>query len=368
MERKYNFNLNQLPSRTEKPRHEGVTMVMDKGISLRHAEDFVDTSADFVDIVKFGFGTSLITKHVKEKIKLYKDAGLKVYPGGTLFEAFIVRNQFDDFCNMLDDLGFDAAEVSDGSINLDHDRKCEYISKLAEKYTVFSEVGSKEEGVIIHPARWIKMMNTELEAGAYKVIAEARESGNVGIFHRNGTAHTMLINRIVNKVDPNRIIWETPQKGQQVYFLKLFGSNVNLGNISVDDVIPLETLRLGLRGDTFFTYLPASMKETIKKSDEMKEVTVAELKSMMDEQADFQLIDVREAYEFDEMNIKGQLIPMGEVIERAQEISKDKQVIVHCRSGARSASVISNLEKQFGFENLYNLKGGILAYIQEIGL
>lgn len=238
-------------------------MVMDKGISLRQAEDFVNVSAGYVDFVKLGFGTSIITKNVKEKVKLYKDAGMKVYVGGTLFEAFVVRNQFEDYIKYIADLGMDCAEVSDGSVELSHEKKCEYISILSKNYTVLSEVGSKEEGVIIHPARWINMMQNELQAGAFKVIAEARESGTVGIFHKNGSAHTMLINRIVNKVKIENIIWETPQKSQQVYFLKLFGCNVNLGNIGVDDVIPLETLRLGLRGDTFFTFLPEELKQPL---------------------------------------------------------------------------------------------------------
>jgi phosphosulfolactate synthase len=259
----YNFNLDQLPERTVKPRVNGTTMVMDKGISLRQAEDFVSVSADFVDFLKLGFGTSLITKQVKEKVKLYKDAGMKVYVGGTLFEAFVVRNQFDDYLKYISDLGLDCAEVSDGSIELSHEKKCEYINTLSKNFTVLSEVGSKEEGVIIHPQRWINMMQSELQAGATKVIAEARESGTVGIYHKNGSAHTMLINRIVHKIKIENIIWETPQKSQQIYFLKLFGSNVNLGNIGVDDVIPLETLRLGLRGDTFFTYLPESAKQPL---------------------------------------------------------------------------------------------------------
>ncbi len=259
----YNFPLSNLPDRTFKPRIDGVTMVMDKGISLRQAEDMLSSSADYIDFVKLGFGTSIISKNVKEKIKLYQSANIKVYVGGTLFEAFIVRNKFDDYLSYITSLGIDSAEVSDGSINLNHDKKCEYISKLAKNFTVLSEVGSKEEGVIIHPARWIKMMQSELDAGAFKVIAEARESGTVGIFHKNGSAHTMLINRIVNKIKIENIIWETPQKSQQVYFLKLFGCNVNVGNISVDDVIPLETLRIGLRGDTFFTYLPDTMKEEL---------------------------------------------------------------------------------------------------------
>lgn len=263
MTHQYNFNLPHLPQRTAKPRKDGVTMVMDKGISLRQAEDFVNVSAGYVDFVKLGFGTSIITKNVKEKVKLYKNAGMKVYVGGTLFEAFVVRNQFEDYIKYIADLGMDCAEVSDGSVELSHEKKCEYINILSKNYTVLSEVGSKEEGVIIHPARWINMMQNELQAGAFKVIAEARESGTVGIFHKNGSAHTMLINRIVNKVKIENIIWETPQKGQQVYFLKLFGCNVNLGNIGVDDVIPLETLRLGLRGDTFFTFLPEELKQPL---------------------------------------------------------------------------------------------------------
>jgi phosphosulfolactate synthase len=263
MANNYNFNLPHLPQRTVSPRKNGVTMVMDKGISLRQAEDFLSSSSDYVDFVKLGFGTSIVSKNVKEKIKLYKDAGLKVYVGGTLFEAFVIRNKFDDYLKYISDFGLDCAEVSDGSIELEHDKKCEYISRLAKEYTVLSEVGSKEEGVIIHPARWIKMMENELKAGAFKVIAEARESGTVGIFHKNGSAHTMLINRIVNKIKIENIIWETPQKSQQVYFLKMFGCNVNVGNIGVDDVIPLETLRLGLRGDTFFTFLPEEMKQSL---------------------------------------------------------------------------------------------------------
>lgn len=263
MSNQYNFNLYQLPQRTPKPRTNGTTMVMDKGISLRQAEDFVNVSADYVDYVKLGFGTSLITKNVIDKVRLYKKAGMKVYVGGTLFEAFVVRNQFDDYLKYISDLELDCAEVSDGSIDLNHEKKCEYINILSKNYTVLSEVGSKEEGVIIHPARWIKMMQSELDAGASKVIAEARESGTVGIYHKNGSAHTLLINRITAKVKVENIIWETPQKSQQVYFLKLFGSNVNLGNIGVDDVIPLETLRIGLRGDTFFTFLPEGLNQPL---------------------------------------------------------------------------------------------------------
>lgn len=257
-----NFTLPYLPERPEKPRSKGLTMMMDKGISIRQAEDFLSTSSSLTDIIKLGFGTSYVTTQLEQKIKLYKEAGMKVYLGGTLFEAFIVRNMFDDYMKLLDKLKLNAAEVSDGSIVMAHDKKCEYINKLSKNFTVLSEVGSKEAGIIIHPAKWTKMMNAELEAGSWKVIAEARESGNVGIYRANGTAHTLLINKILAKVDKDSILWEAPQKPQQVWFLKLLGANVNLGNIAYDDVIPLETLRLGLRGDTFFSFLPKELKET----------------------------------------------------------------------------------------------------------
>lgn len=259
----YNVNLPFLPERTKKTRDSGLTMVMDKGITLRHAQDFVENYADYVDFVKLGFGTSVISKNVKEKIKIYQAAGIKTYVGGTLFEAFIARGKFDEYQKYIDSLGLDTAEVSDGSITMSHDSKCKYINTLSKNFTVLSEVGSKEEGIIIHPAKWTSMMKAELEAGSFKVIAEARESGTVGIFHKNGSAHSMLISRITSKIKATDIIWETPQKSQQVYFINLFGANVNVGNISIDDVIPLETLRLGLRGDTFFNYLPEGEKEKV---------------------------------------------------------------------------------------------------------
>jgi phosphosulfolactate synthase len=262
------INLPHMPQRTERPRRSGLTMVMDKGLSLRQVEDFLEASEDYVDVVKLGFGTSVVSKNVKEKIALYKKAGIKTYLGGTLLEAFIVRGKFDEYLKHIESLKLDMAEVSDGSIHLEHDKKCEYINKLAKHVTVLSEVGSKEEGIIIHPQKWVKMMKAELDAGSWKVIAEARESGTVGIFHRNGGAHVMLIKKIVSKIPAESIIWETPQKSQQVYFIKLMGANVNLGNIGPDDVIPLETLRIGLRGDTFFSYLPENIKETHKQTAE----------------------------------------------------------------------------------------------------
>lgn len=255
-----NYILPDIPQRADKPRIAGLTMMMDKGLSLRQAENFIDASGHLTDLVKLGFGTSYITPNLKEKIRLYQDAGIKVYLGGTLFEAFLIRGMFDDYRKLLDKLKIDTVEVSDGSITLEHDLKCKYISKLTKNFTVVSEVGSKEAGILISPGKWIKMMLTELEAGSWKVIAEARESGNVGIYRPSGTAHVVLVNKILAKVPGDSILWEAPQKSQQVWFIKLLGANVNLGNIGPDEVIPLETLRLGLRGDTFFEFLPEELK------------------------------------------------------------------------------------------------------------
>ncbi len=253
-----------MPERTKKNRQSGLTMVMDKGLSLRQAQDLIDSSAELVDIVKLGFGTSAFDKNVKDKVKLYQNAGMRVYVGGTLFEAFFVRDQMDDYRKYIDGLGIDTVEVSDGSMVIPHDEKCKVIADFAKNYTVLSEVGSKEEGILISPARWIKMMQAELAAGSWKVIAEARESGTVGIYRPNGQAHVVLINKILQKVKSEDILWEAPKKAQQVYFIKHLGANVNLGNIAENEVIPLECLRIGLRGDTFFDYLPEHIADAMK--------------------------------------------------------------------------------------------------------
>lgn len=259
----YNFELPFVPERTVKPREKGLTMMMDKGLSLREAEDFVEKAGHLTDLVKLGFGTSYVTNNLQEKINIYKNAGLKVYLGGTLFEAFVVRDKFEDYLRVLDKYKLEVAEVSDGSLVMNHNRKCEFINKLSQNHTVLSEVGSKEAEFYISPEKWVKMMNTELESGSWQVIAEAREGGNVGIYKHNGAAHTDLISQILNNVPNDRILWEAPQKAQQVWFIKLLGSNVNVGNIAPNEVIPLETLRLGLRGDTFFSFLPENISREL---------------------------------------------------------------------------------------------------------
>ena len=249
------FNLGQLPSRTAKPRESGITMVMDKGLSLREAEDFVSNSLEYTDIIKLGFGTGFVTPGLQRKIDLYKEAGLPVYFGGTLFEAYIIRNQFEDYLRLLDKTGITHAEVSDGSIEMHHDEKCEYIRKLASRAVVLSEVGSKDAEKIIPPYEWIEQMESEISAGVWKVIAEARESGTVGIFRGTGEVRSGLVAEIIRKIPQEKILWEAPLKAQQVWFIKLYGANVNLGNIAPNELIALETLRLGLRGDSFHFFL-----------------------------------------------------------------------------------------------------------------
>jgi phosphosulfolactate synthase len=250
-----NYQLNNLPERTVKPRSAGMTMVMDKGLSLRQVEDFIEVSGAYTDIVKLGWATSFVTPNLDEKLKIYSDAGIPVYFGGTLFEAMLVRGQFDDYCRLLDKYKLLYAEVSDGSIEIEHEEKCEYIRKLAKQVTVISEVGSKDVQKIFAPYKWINLMRAELEAGSWKVIAEARESGNVGIYRDSGEVRQGLVDEILTQISAETIIWEAPQKAQQVWFIKLIGANINLGNIAPADVIPLETLRLGIRSDTFDHFL-----------------------------------------------------------------------------------------------------------------
>lgn len=246
-----NFELNNIPVRTLKPRNNGITMVMDKGMSTRQAQDFIEVAAPYTDIVKLGWATSMVTPKLDEKLQIYRNANMPFYFGGTLFEAFLIRNQFDAYRKVLDKYKMEYAEISDGSIELPHDEKCKYIDILSKQVTVISEVGSKDDKKIIAPYRWIELIKAELAAGSWKVIAEARESGNVGIYRETGEVRQGLIDEILTQIPQEAIIWEAPIKAQQVWFIKLIGSNVNLGNIAPQEVIPLETIRLGLRGDTF---------------------------------------------------------------------------------------------------------------------
>jgi phosphosulfolactate synthase len=253
-----NFNLSQIPERTPKPRTNGITMVMDKGLSINEVKNFLEVSGPHVDIVKLGFGTSFVTPNLREKIQVYKDYGMPIYFGGTLFEAFLIRNQFNDYIAMCKDYGVEYMEVSDGSIVIPHAEKCGYIEKMTKHGVVLSEVGSKDAAHIMAPYKWIELMRAELEAGSTYVIAEAREAGNVGIYRGSGEVREGLVQEILTQIPSEKILWEAPQKAQQLYFLELIDCNVNLGNIAPNEVIPLETMRIGLRGDTFHLYLDKS--------------------------------------------------------------------------------------------------------------
>jgi len=236
-------------------------MVMDKGLSIREAEDFMSVGSEYTDFVKLGFGTSLLTPGFEKKIQIYKKAGAVPYFGGTLFEAFIIRNMFKEYLEFLDKNEIELVEVSDGSYDFEHKRKLEYINRLAQRGTVISEVGSKKKDVVYSPDEWVAMMKAELSAGSEKVIAEARESGTIGIYNDDGSINAPVINAISEHVKLDNVIWEAPLKSQQVWFIKNFGANVNLGNIAPNEIIPLESLRCGLRGDTFFQFLPDNIRQ-----------------------------------------------------------------------------------------------------------
>jgi phosphosulfolactate synthase len=250
-----NFNLTQIPERNLKPRNSGLTMVMDKGLSINEAQNFMSVSHPHVDIVKLGFGTSFVTPNLREKLDVYRSFDIPVYFGGTLFEAFLIRNQFEDYVSICKDYAISYMEVSDGSINIPHAEKCGYIEKLTKVGIVLSEVGSKDAAHIIPPYKWIELMKAELEAGSTYVIAEAREAGNVGIYRGSGEVREGLVQEILTQIPGEKIVWEAPQKAQQLYFIELLGCNVNLGNIAPSEVLPLEAMRIGLRGDTFHLYL-----------------------------------------------------------------------------------------------------------------
>ncbi len=239
-----------LPDRAAKPRQVGLTHVLDKGASLAEIEGLFAACGDYVDIVKLGWGTSYVTRNLREKLALYASLDVPVVLGGTLMEVAISQGRIDDYRRWVGELGLTHVEVSDGSIVLDHDEKLALIASLAKDFTVLSEVGSKDTAAVVAPYRWVSAIEAELEAGAWKVITEARETGTAGLYRPDGEIRTGLVDEIVHTIDPTRLLFEAPQKAQQVWFIKMFGPNVNLGNIHPEEVIPLETLRLGLRSDT----------------------------------------------------------------------------------------------------------------------
>jgi phosphosulfolactate synthase len=256
-----NFTLSQMPERVKKPREHGITMVMDKGLSIEETKNFLSIAGPYVDVVKLGFGTSYVTPDLKTKLEVYRNAGIPIYFGGTLFEACLIRNQLEEYITACKDYGVTYMEVSDGSINIEHKEKCRLIERLTKHAVVLSEVGSKDAAHIIPPYKWIELMRAELNAGATYVIAEAREAGNVGIYRGTGEVREGLVQEILTQIPAEKILWEAPQKSQQLYFIELVGANVNLGNISPNEMIALEAMRIGLRGDTFDLFLDKKEKK-----------------------------------------------------------------------------------------------------------
>ncbi len=250
-----NFFISHLPERPSKPRELGLTMAMDKGLALRQAEDFISVAGEYVDLIKLGWSTSYLTPKLKEKIRFYKENNINVYLGGTLLEVFLVRNSYNLFKDILKEFELDTVEISTGSIQLSDEEILTYIEDLAKDYRVLVEVGSKDPKKIIPPYLWVEKIKRFRSAGAWKIITEARESGTVGVFLETGEIRSDLIEEILHYVSYEELIFEAPKKAQQVWFIKQLGPNVNLGNIAPEEVIPLETLRLGLRGDTFHTFL-----------------------------------------------------------------------------------------------------------------
>jgi phosphosulfolactate synthase len=230
------------------PRTGGLTHVIDKGIGPRAWEDVLETSGDYIDIVKLGWGTAYVTQNLTRKLEVLKEK--PVVLGGTFFEVVYVKDKLEEYKSWLASLGFTHVEISDGTVEIPRERKLELIAEFARDFTVLSEVGSKDSEAIFAPYQWVEWIREELGAGAWKVIAEGREGGTAGIYRPSGEMRTGLVDEIVHEVALDSLIFEAPTKASQAWFVKQFGPTVNLGNIPPDEVIPLETLRLGLRGDT----------------------------------------------------------------------------------------------------------------------
>lgn len=247
----------RLPTRSAKPRDQGVTHVLDRGLSIAQVDGLIEVAGEFVDIVKLGWGTALATQNLEPKLARYAEHGIAVVLGGTLTEVAIRQGRIDGFGAWLRSLGLSHVEISDGTISLEPETKLELIRRFsADGFTVFSEVGSKDNQNIMAPYRWVEQIQAELDAGSSMVIAEARESGTAGIFRPDGEVRMGLIDEIAHGVDVTRVMFEAPQKDQQVWLLRRFGPDCNLGNITPDDVLSLETLRLGLRSDTLDDFSP----------------------------------------------------------------------------------------------------------------
>lgn len=257
-----NFSLSQMPDRTAQPRAHGLTVVSDKGMSLNDAANLLNVAAPYVDMVKLAFGTALVTPMLKEKIQLYQSHNIKVFLGGLLFEAFAIRDQLNDYRSFIDEYQISCVEVSDGALDISHEKKCAYIREFSQSALVLSEIGSKDKDKVqvTPPYQWIRLMQAELDAGSSYIVAEAKELGTVGLYRDSGEVREGLVQEILTKIPAEKIIWEAPLKEQQLFFIRLLGCNANLGNINPREIAALEAMRIGLRSDSFEFYLDGSDK------------------------------------------------------------------------------------------------------------
>ena len=238
------------PRRSAKPRDIGLTHVMDKGMSLAQVSSLMEVAEEHVDIVKLGWCTSVVSKNLEKKVELFRDFPVKLCCGGSLFELAIAHGKVPDLIAFFKDWDFKIVEVSDGVVDYPRRDKLKYIERLAKNFIVLSEVGQKDRRRTLRVSQWIEQMSEDLSAGAWKVIAEGRESGTIGLFNDDGSVQTALVEEIVSKIELDNLLFEAPQKDQQVWMVRHFGANVNLGNIAPEDVISLETIRQKMRGDT----------------------------------------------------------------------------------------------------------------------
>ena len=252
-----NFTLDKIPQRTVTPRTNGLTIITDKGLSLPETQNILSAGSSYIDMVKLAYGTALVTAQLKEKLALYRSYNIPVYFGGLLFEAFAIRQQVPAFIELISDHEIDVVEVSDGNLAISRQQKCDYIRQFAKTATVISEIGAgdKDKVHVTPPYKWIEIMQADLDAGAQYLVAESGESGTAGIYRDSGEVREGLVAEILNKIPLEKIIWESPKKDQQLYFIKLLGCNANLANISPSEVIALEAMRIGLRADSFDFFL-----------------------------------------------------------------------------------------------------------------
>jgi phosphosulfolactate synthase len=248
-----------LPQRTSKPRSRGVTMIIDRGEPFSHFVDLMGSFGELIDFVKFGWGTSVVTKNFQAKLDVLRDADIDFYLGGTLFEKYVVQDRFDEFRRLCDAYRCRFVEVSNGTIDITNDEKADYVKRLSDDFRVISEVGSKDQARsdVMSPVKWISYIQADIDAGAVLVTLETREGGHGGMCRSNGELRYGLVEEILDsKIDHDRLLFEAPSTELQAYFIQRVGPNVNLGNIAVSDIVPLETIRLGLRSETLLDFEP----------------------------------------------------------------------------------------------------------------